>query len=73
MAEQTQKIYSQDMDPATEAQALLDSFNGNLPTGGGEMALLFPFFDGRPHIHQNDWKHIYELALKLHRDAKRSQ
>jgi len=64
-----QRWYSRDMDPATEAQALYDHFNGKVPVEGGATARLFPFFEGRPHIHPNDWKPILELSLKIQHNA----
>lgn len=57
------------MHPETEAQALYDYFNGKVPQEGGNMTRLFTFFEGRPHIHPNDWKPIYEIALKIQHNA----
>lgn len=62
---QTNKWASKNMHPETEAQALYDHFNGKVPHEGGNVAKIFAFFEGRPHIHQNDWKPIFEMALKI--------
>jgi hypothetical protein len=37
------------------------------------VAKIFGFFEGRPHIHQNDWKPLYEMALKIQQHAATRQ
>jgi len=70
------RIFSQDKDPDfkldNEAQAMVDHFNGTVPESGGEMGKVMQYLEtDRPWVHQNDWKTIYEAALKIYRNAKK--
>lgn len=68
------RIYSQDADPQfsvdNEAHAMLEHFSGHVPDTGGEMGKVLTYLEGRAWVHQNDWKTIYEAALKLQRAKK---
>lgn len=70
------RIYSQDRDPnfdiSNEVAAMVEHFGGNVPDSGGETGKVLHYLEtDRPWVHQNDWKTIYEQALKVSRDAKK--
>jgi hypothetical protein len=70
------RVFSQDADPqfnlGNEAQAMVDHFGGNVPESGGEMGKVLHYLETeRTWVHQNDWKTIYEAALKISRNGKK--